>query len=135
LLGTVAASAQAHQCKPSNVAGRYGYTSNGTIVSPAVGAFVSVGVVKLTAAGTLSGRQTTSIAGNFAEETIEGTFTVNPDCTGVANVNIFRGSTLVRTTLLNMVWDDLRREARGIFLTTGTSITLLGRKISHEDDD
>jgi hypothetical protein len=134
LLG-VAQSAHASKCKPSNVAGTYGYTSSGTIVAPPVGAFAGVGQITLYANGTLSGSQTTSIGGGLANETFEGAFTVNPDCTGTVTVSVFRGTTLVRTTQLNMVWDDHRREARGIFLSAGTAITIVGRKVSSDDDD
>src|SRR5215468_12725190 len=72
----------AHQCTVSDAAGRYGYTNSGTIVTPPVGPFTAVGHVTLNETGTFSGAQTTSIAGNRFEETIQGTFTVNPDCTG-----------------------------------------------------
>ena len=54
----------ANACTVSDVAGKYGYTSGGTIVSPPVGPFTAVGRVTLTASGTFSGAQTTSIAGN-----------------------------------------------------------------------
>jgi hypothetical protein len=78
--------AQAHDCTLSDAAGRYGYTSNGTIVNPAVGPFTSVGNVTLTETGTFTGSQTTSVAGNLVEETVQGTFTVSPDCAGAATV-------------------------------------------------
>jgi hypothetical protein len=133
LLG-VGQSAHASECKPSNVAGTYGHTSSGTIVAPPVGAFAGVGQITLNANGTLAGLQTTSIGGGLANETFEGTFTVNPDCTGTVTVSVFRGTTLVRTTQLNMVWDDHRKEARGIFLTAGTAITIVGRKVSSDND-
>ncbi len=134
-LSAVAPTAEALQCKPSNVAGTYGYTSTGTIVSPPVGAFAGVGQITLNADGTFTGSQTTSIAGSLANETIEGTFTVNPDCTATLTASVFRGTTLVRTTQLNLVWDDHRREARGIFLSAGTAITIVGRKMSRDEDD
>ena len=69
LLG-IAQAAQAQACTMSDVAGKYGYTSGGTIVSPPVGPFTAVGHVTLTAAGTFSGAQTTSIAGNFFEDIV-----------------------------------------------------------------
>lgn len=134
LLG-VAQTAHASKCTISNVAGKYGYTSTGTIVNPAVGPFTAVGRIELTETGTLSGAQTASIAGNFADETFEGTFTVNPDCTGTATVYVYRGGTLVRTSLLLLVWDDRRREARGVFLTAGTNISINGRKMFGDDED
>jgi hypothetical protein len=51
-----------------------------------VGLFTAVGHVTFTETGTFSGAQTTSIAGNLVEETVQGTYAVNPDCTGSATV-------------------------------------------------
>jgi hypothetical protein len=116
------------------VAGEYGYTSNGTIVSPPVGPFATIGHVTFTASGTFSGAQTTSIAGNFFDETVSGTYTVNSDCTGTAVVNVYHGATLARTTNLNLVWDDNQKEIRAIFLTAGTAITIEAKRIFTEDD-
>jgi hypothetical protein len=137
LLGAAqtAQAAQAQACTMSDVAGKYGYTSGGTIVSPPVGPFTAVGHVTLTGSGTFSGAQTTSIAGNFFEETVQGSFTVNSDCTGSATVYVYHGSTLVRTTELHLVWDHDENEMRAIFLAPGTAITLAARKMSYDDQD
>ena len=126
---------QAHACTMSGVAGNYGYTSGGTIVSPPVGPFTAVGRITLTDSGTISGAQTTSIAGNFFEETVEGSFTVSSDCTGSMTAYVYHGSTLVRTTLLHLVWDHDEKEVRAIFLAPGTAITLAARKMSYNDED
>jgi len=124
---------QAHQCTLSDTAGSYGHTSSGTIVSPPVGPFTAVGHVTLTESGTLSGSQTTSVAGNLVAETFQGTFTVNPDCTGSAIVYVYHGSTLARTSQLGLVWDAHQTELRAIFLTAGTAITIAARKMNSED--
>ena len=122
----------AHECTLSDAAGRYGYTNSGTIVTPPVGPFTAVGQATLTETGTFSGAQTTSIAGNHFEETIHGTFTVNPDCSGSATVNVYHGTTLVRTSLINVVWDIHENEMRAILLTPGTNVSLEGRKIADD---
>jgi hypothetical protein len=122
--------AHAHECTVSNAAGRYGYTSSGTIVNPAIGPFTAVGHTTLTESGTFSGAQTTSIAGNVVEETIQGTFSVNADCTGSATVNVYHGTTLARTSLINLVWDSHQKEFRAIFLTPGTNISIQGHKMA-----
>jgi hypothetical protein len=129
-----ALSAQAQACSLAGVAGTYGYTSTGTIVSPPVGPFAAVGRITLSATGTISGAQTTSIAGNFFDETLAGTYTVNADCTGTLTANVYHGTTLARTTTLHLVWDNDQREARAIFLTAGTAITINARKMFNEDD-
>ena len=131
LLG-VAQIAQAHQCTVLDAAGTYGHTSSGTIVSPAIGPFTAVGHVTFTESGTLTGSQTTSVAGNLVEETFQGTFTVNPDCTGSATVHVYHGATLARTSIINLVWDDHEKEARAIFLTAGTNISIQARKMTDD---
>src|SRR5229473_7556629 len=118
---------QAHECSVAGAAGSYGYTSSGTIVNPAVGPFTAVGHATFTVYGTLTGAQSTSIAGNHVDETLQGTFTVNPDCSGTLTVFVYHGSTLARTSKVNMVWDNHQKEARGIFTTAGTAITIIGR--------
>lgn len=124
--------AHAHECTLADAAGRYGYTSTGAVVSPAVGPFNAVGYTNLTESGTFSGAQTTSIAGNLVEETIQGTFSINPDCTGSATVHVYHGATLARTSVINLVWDNHQNEFRAIFLTPGTNITIDGRKMSDD---
>jgi len=124
--------AQAHECTVSNAAGRYGYTSSGTIVNPAVGPFTAVGHTTLTESGTFSGAQTTSIAGNVVDETIQGTYSVNADCTGSATVNVYHGTTLARTSVINLVWDSHQKEFRAIFLTAGTNISIQARKMTDD---
>jgi hypothetical protein len=123
---------QAHECTVSDAAGRYGYTNSGTIVTPPVGPFTAVGHATLSESGTFSGAQTTSIAGNLFEETIQGTFTVNPDCTGSATVYVYHGTTLARTSLIKLVWDIHQNEFRGILLAPGTNVSLEGRKMADD---
>src|SRR5215469_4398566 len=120
----------AHECTLSDAAGRYGFTNSGTIVTPPVGPFTAVGHATLTDSGTFTGTQTTSIAGNLFEETTQGTFTVNPDCTGSATVYVYHGATLVRTSLINLVWDTHQTEFRAILLTPGTNVSLEARRIA-----
>jgi hypothetical protein len=133
-LVSIAPTARAHGCSMFDVAGAYAYTSSGTIVTPAVGAFATVGHVTFSASGSISGAQTTSIAGNFFDETVSGTYSVNPDCTGTATVNIYHGTTLARSTNLNLVWDDNETDVRAIFLTAGTAITIDAKKMFHEEE-
>jgi hypothetical protein len=122
----------AHECTVSDAAGKYGHTSTGTIVNPPLGPFTAVGHVTFTETGTMNGAQTTSIAGNLFEETFQGTYTVNPDCTGSATVHVYHAMTLARTSVINLVWDIHQSEARAIFLTPGTNISILARKMSDD---
>jgi hypothetical protein len=125
--------AQAQECTPSRVAGKYGYTSTGTIVAPPVGPFTAVGHVTFDESGTFSGAQTTSIAGNLVDEIVQGSFAVSPDCTGSATVYVYHGTTLARISRINLVWDNHRNEVHAIFLTPGTNISILGRRMTEED--
>jgi hypothetical protein len=134
MLGGTPPTARAHSCSMGDVASTYAYTSSGTIVNPPYGPFAAVGKITFSSSGTLSGTQTTSIAGNFFDETVSGTFTVNSDCTASATVNVYHGATLARTTNLSIVFDDNRKGARGIFLTAGTVITVSARRISDDED-
>ena len=131
LLGALAA--QANECTMSGVAGKWAYTSTGTIVNPPLGPFLSVGHATVTETGTISSSQTTSVAGNLFDETVVSTFTLNPDCTGSMVSHVYRGSILVRTSNVNLVWDSHEQEFRGILLTPGTAITISGRKMFGDD--
>ena len=132
VLLTIAPLTQAHECTLTDAAGKYGYTSSGTIVTPAVGPFTAVGNVALGESGTFTGAQTTSIAGNLVEEAVQGTYVVNADCTGSATVHVYHGATLARTSIINLVWDNHQVEFRAIFLTPGTNISIQGRKMSDD---
>ena len=128
----VAPLTQAHECTFSDAAGSYGYASNGTIVAATPVPFTAVGHVTLGESGTLTGAQATSIGGNLVNETVQGTYVVNADCLGSATVHVYHGTTLARTSLISLVWDNHQKEFRAIFLTAGTSISILGRKMSDD---
>jgi len=71
-------------------------------------------------AGNVLGSQTASINGHVVPETIKGTITVHPDCTATATVNVFEGTTLVRTTVLRAVFVANQTEFRVIFASVTT---------------
>jgi hypothetical protein len=118
LLG-LAQAAQA-QSAPSRMPGRYGYTSTGSIVNPPAGPVHRRGSVTFTETD-VHRRQTTSIAGNLVDETIQGTFTVNPDCTG-RPPRTFPCTTLARTSRIDLVW-DIRENRHAASPTPGTNIS------------
>jgi hypothetical protein len=130
-----AVQARERACSAAGVAGAWGYTNAGSIPARGAFAFVSVGRAVLDASGKASGNQTTSLNGAIFQETITGSFTVNADCTGTAVVNVFQGQTLVRTSLLDLVFVDNMNEARGIVLSAGTAIGVSLRRISIASDD
>jgi hypothetical protein len=113
-----AVQAAAHKCSLATVAGTYGLTTTGSI--PAIGPVSAVGLVTIEKSGNVYGSQTRSLNGDIADETFTGTATVNPDCTGTDVIQVFQDGVLVRTSTLNLVYDDNGRSARAIF----TSIVL-----------
>jgi len=137
-------SAHAQPCSSAGAAGRWGYTYTGTIVLPAGGVPVAaVGRFTLDADGNLSGTQTRSNGGFTAQETISAKITVNADCTGTGNFNVYQSGQLVRTAVLALVFDDNSTELRAIFesltLTNGPSLPLVvtvnAKKISTADEN
>ncbi len=142
VLGIVpAAQAGAHKCSLATVAGTSGFTTTGSI--PGIGPVAAVGLLTIDKSGNISGSQTRSLNGDIADETIAGTATVNPDCTGTFVAHVFQSGVLVRTSTLNVVWDDDGRSARAIFtsvvLADGTKLlsilTADARRlfVGHED--
>jgi hypothetical protein len=136
LIGAPAlAYGRTQSCSLRGVAGSYGFTTTGTI--PTLGAVAAVGRISLDEDGNLTGAQTTSFNGAIVQETLSGTYSVSADCTGTgtATVNVYHSGVLVRTTNLDVVWDNHQRELRAIFLTAGTVLTINGRKIFREEED
>jgi hypothetical protein len=134
LIGAPAlAYGRTQSCSLGGVAGGYGYTTSGTI--PTLGAVAAVGRISLDEDGNLTGAQTTSFNGAIVQETLSGTYSVSADCTGTATVKVYHSGVLVRTTNLDVVWDNHQRELRAIFLTAGTVLTINGRKIFREEED
>jgi hypothetical protein len=102
-------------CSNASVAGKWGFTTNGTVVG--IGPRNSLGIFTLDAAGNLlNGKATASLNGNVTDETFSGTFKVNPDCTGKLAIQIFdlSGNKILAATL-DLVFDNNVRELRAIF--------------------
>src|SRR5262245_33771815 len=116
-LAAVAPAQDDRICSTPGLAGEWGYTSTGAFIFP-TGAvpFALVGRLTFDAAGNFSGAQNSSTGGQVAQETIKGTTTVNADCTGTLNVNIYNQSgILLSTSVLEFVIVDNGREIGGIF--------------------
>jgi hypothetical protein len=136
--GTVHADEGA-ACSFATVAGKYGFTLNGTLILPTGPVpIAAIGRVTLTAQGNGSGTEARNVGGTFANETLTATFAVNPDCTGTATVMAFESGQLVRTAALSLVWDDnsneLRQVSQSVTLPNGANVpavlTVEARKIS-----
>ena len=101
------------QCSLALLSGKWAFTTRGSI--PGIGPVSAVGIFTEDASGNLAGTQTRSLNGDVADETFTGNATVNPDCTGTDVIQVFESGVLVRTTMLNLVYDDNGRGARAIF--------------------
>jgi hypothetical protein len=138
---SVAHASDARNCSAASVAGKFGFTTTGTI--PALGPVAATGVFTQDRSGNLTGTQTRSLNGDIADETFTGTALVNPDCTGTDAIQVFESGFLVRTTILHVVYDDDGGEARAVFtslvLPDGTSlpsiITIEARRLFPRKSD
>jgi len=123
-------SAQAGQCSLAGSAGNFGFTLTGTILLP-TGAvpIAAVGRATIDAAGNVSGTESRSVGGSFADETFAGTLTVNPDCTGTLTVKFYESGQLVRTSVVSTVAVDNQREVLGVqkslVLPSGASLPVV----------
>jgi hypothetical protein len=136
--------ANARSCSLNGTAGKYGFTLTGIVIvgtSPAP--IAAVGRAVLDDSGNVTGTESRSVGGGFADETFTGTYTVNPDCTGTTTLNFYESGKLVRTSILSIVFDDHEREIRmvqkSLQLPNTTFlpvvITVEARRISTEDED
>ena len=127
--------AQSRHCSAALVSGKWAFTTTGTVLG--VGPVSAVGTYNTDRSGNLTGSQTRSLNGDVEDETFTGTITVNEDCTGVDVIQVYQSGLLVRTTTLNVVYDDNGRGARAIFtslvLSNGVSLhpvlTIEARKL------
>jgi hypothetical protein len=136
--------AHAGQCSSASSAGKYGFTLTGVVVLPTGPVpIAAVGRAVLDASGNVSGAESRSVGGGFADETFTGTYTVASDCSGTATVHFYESGHLVRTSVLSLVFDNNEREIRmvqkslqlpnGAFLPV--VITVEARRILTEDED
>ena len=104
-------------CSNATSAGSWGFTTNGVLLLPTVAVPVTaVGHFVQDLNGNLEGSQVRSVGGSVAHETITGTVTTNPDCTGKYTISVYDDSgNLVRTSVLDAVFTDSGKKARVVF--------------------
>jgi hypothetical protein len=117
---TIAMAAPAHaQCSLAHAAGKWALTDQGTVLG--IGPRTAVGVFGLDGVGNVqNGVATSSLNGAIASETFSGTYTVNPDCTGTINVNIYDSGTETLIVTLNTAFDEDMKHMRAIFTSVAT---------------
>jgi hypothetical protein len=123
-------SALAQQCSLAAAAGPYGFTGTGALLlSTGAVPIAAVGRINLHADGTLSGTEARSAGGDFANETLTGTWTVNANCRFSLTAKVFVSGALVRTSVLSGVLDQNMTEARDVqkslTLPDGTNVPVV----------
>jgi len=104
-------------CSTASLQGSFGFTSDGTLLalpSPLAGPFAEIGRQTFDGQGNTDGTATLSTNGNLLRVTVQGTYVVNPDCTGSMTLFV---APLGATVSLDFVIDADGSELRAI--TTG----------------
>ena len=109
------------ECSKATLSGSFGYSSTGTLLdsyvpAPYAGPFGEVGRQTFDGKGNTSAKATTSSNGNIAPVTIEGTYTVNSDCTGSMTLNVSPFDSVVHA---DFVIDDDGAQLRAIGTDSG----------------
>ena len=127
----VAPTAQAdehRECSDASLRGSFGFTSAGTLLAlpaPFAGPFGEIGRQTFDGRGTTDGTATLSSNGNIRHVTFDGTYAVNPDCTGSMTVFVLPFGSTVN---LDFVIDDDGAELRAIVTGTGSVETRVYRR-------
>jgi hypothetical protein len=112
------AQADEHRgCSVASLQGSFGFTSSGTLNAPPppnAGPLGEIGRQAFDGQGNTDGTATLSTNGNIHRLTWQGTYAVNPDCTGSMTLFIAPSGATVN---LDFVIDDDETEVRAI--TTG----------------
>ena len=112
-LVSAAPPAHAGSCSLANSVGSYAFTLTGVVILPTGPVpIAAVGKAVLDETGNVSGTESRSVGGGFADETFTGTYTVNQGCTGAATLQFYESGVLVRTSVLSLVFDSNEREIR-----------------------
>ena len=108
------------ECSNATLKGSYGFTSIGTLVAnvPAdvIGPFTEIGRQTFDGKGNTEATATASANGTIVKLTIQGTYVVNPDCTGSAAVYV---APLGATSHTDFVIDQDGAELRAIVTDPG----------------
>jgi len=110
-------------CSNASLQGSFGFTSTGTLNAlppPFAGPFGEIGRQAFDGEGNTDGTATLAANGNLRRVTWQGTYVVNPDCTGTMTLSV---SPIGATVNLDFVIDDDGAEVRAIATgPTGTGV-------------
>jgi hypothetical protein len=135
-------SAEDRSCSNAGVAGAWSYVETGNVY-PAGAAvpFSAVASYTLDGSGNLSGSAVSSSGGTVSSVTLQGTGTVNSDCTSTLTVGVYSHGTFVRTVTFAIVYVNHGSEGLGLVtslvLANGTSVpavlTIDAKKVNTND--
>ncbi len=116
VLGIVprAQAAEDRECSNASLLGSFGFTSTGTLLAlppPFAGPFAEIGRQTFDGQGSTDGTATANANGNINKLTFQGTYVVNPDCTGSMTLYV---SPIGATVHLDFVIDDDGAELRAV---------------------
>jgi hypothetical protein len=118
-------------CSNASLLGSFGFTSSGTLLNlpPGLaGPFAEIGRQTFDGRGNTDATATLSANGHIVQGvTVQGTYVVNPDCTGSMTLFILPFGT---TAELDFVIDDDGAELRAIVTGTGSIESRIYRKQS-----
>jgi hypothetical protein len=106
-------------CSNASLDGGFGFTATGTLLalpSPFAGPFAEIGRQTFDGSGNTGGTGRLSANGNIVRVTVQGTFGVNPDCTGSMTLYILPVGS---TASLDFVIDADGEELRAIVTEAG----------------
>ena len=116
-------------CSNASLQGSFGFTATGTLLAlpaPFAGPFAEIGRQTFDGRGNTEATATLSANGNIVKEvTAQGTYVVNPDCTGSMTIYILP---FAATANLDFVIDDDEAELRAISTSAGAIETRVYKK-------
>jgi hypothetical protein len=124
-------SAKVKECSLATLQGSFGYTSTGTLLdsyvpAPYAGPFAEVGRQTFDGKGNTNATATLSSNGNILQQaTIQGTYTVNADCTGSMTLYVVQFQSTVHA---DFVIDRDGAEIRAIGTDSGVIESRVYRK-------
>jgi hypothetical protein len=129
IVPTAQAQAGEHRhCSNASLQGSFGFTNTGTNIAlppPLAGPIAQIGRQTFDGRGNTDATATLSANGNIVRVTVQGTYVVNPDCTGSMTLYV---SPFGATVLLDFVIDDDGAELRAIITDTGAIESVVFKK-------
>jgi hypothetical protein len=131
VLGMLLPNAEAGEhrgCSNASLQGSFGFTNTGTNLAlppPLAGPIAQIGRQTFDGRGNTDATATLSANGNIFQVTVQGTYMVNPDCTGSMTLDV---SPFGNTVLLDFVIDDDGAELRAIITDAGAIESVVFKK-------